>query len=186
MASLLYFAPTYFAPTYFPTLAPSQVPKPPVPIPPGSTEGYGDLDAYEAILAALEATGAFASVVFAIPTDRLALAAGATPLVSLVPQGWEEYDDVDPIAILRRVFFSLFVLVRDDDPLSRLGRLAELDTAAHAAFEGSSLGGGCLAALTRLRRAGLDPQSLHPEQAARIDGEFTYIIGPSTIPGANP
>jgi hypothetical protein len=148
--------------------------------------GYDDLGAYRAILAALDATGAFASVVFAIPPDRLALAAGTTPLVSLVPEGWEEYDDVDPIAILRRVFFSLFVLVRDDDPLSRLGRLAELDTAAHAALAGSSLGGGCLPALTRLRRASLDPRSLHPEQAARIDGEFTYIIDPSTIPGANP
>jgi hypothetical protein len=186
MATSLYFAPTYFAPTYFPPLAPSQVPKPPVPIPPGSTVGYSDLDAYRAILAALEATGAFASVVFAIPPDRLALAAGATPLVSLVPEGWEEYDDVDPIVILRRVSFSLFLLVRDDDPLSRLSRLVGLDSAAHAALEGSSLGGGCLPALTRLRRASLDPLSLHPEQAARIGGEFTYIIGPSTIPGANP
>jgi hypothetical protein len=185
MATSLYFAPTYFAPTYFPPLAPSQVPKPPVPTPPGATVGYTDVDAYGAILAALGATGAFASVVFAIPPDRLSLAAGATPLVSLVPEGWEEFDDVDPIAILRRVSFNLFVFVRDDDPLSRLGRLAELDTAAHAALEGSSLGGGCLPALTRLRRAGLDPRSLHPEQVARFDGEFTYIIGPSTIPGAN-
>jgi hypothetical protein len=186
MATSLYFAPTFFAPTYFAPLAPSQVPKPPVPIPPGSTAGYGDLDAYRAIIAALEATGAFASVVFAIPPDRLALAAGATPLVSLVPDGWEEYDDVDPIAILRRVSFSLFLLVRDDDPLARLGRVVGLDAAAHAALEGSSLGGGCLPALTRLRRARLDSTSLHPEQAARIDGEFIYIIGPSTIPGANP
>ncbi len=182
MATSLYFAPTYFAPTYFPPLAPSQVPKPPVPIPPGATVGYADVDAYRAILAALEATGAFASVVFAIPPDRLAIAAGATPLVSLVPEGWEEIDDVDPLAILRRVSFSLFLLVRDDDPLSRLGRLAGLDAAAHSAVEGSSLGGCCLPALTRLRRAILDPRSLHPEQVARIDGQFTYIIGPSTFP----
>ncbi len=180
MATSLYFAPTYFAPTYFPPLAPSLVPRPPAPTPPGSTVGYGDLDAYRAILGALEATGAFASVVFAIPPDRLALAAGATPLVSLVPEGWEEYDDVDPIAILRRVSFSLFLLVRDDDPLSRLSRLVGLDAAAHAALESSSLGGGCLPALTRLRRASLESRSLHPEQVTRINGEFTYIIGPST------
>ncbi len=186
MATSLYFAPTYFAPTYFPPLAPSLVPVPPLPVPPGSTVGYGDMDAHRSILGALEATGAFASVVFAIPPEKLALAAGLTPLVSLVPDGWEEYDDVDPTSILRRVSFSLFLLVRDDEPLSRLGRLAGLDNAAHAALEGSSLGGGCLPALTRLRRAGLDPRSLHPEQVARIAGEFTYIVAPFTIPGANP
>lgn len=184
MATSLYFAPTYFAPTYFTSLAPSLVPKPPVPIPPGSSV-YGDADAYAAILSALEATGVFESVLFAIPPDRLALAASATPLVSLVPEGWEEFDDVDPTAILRRVSFGLYLLVRDDDPLARLSSLARLDSAAHAALEGSGLG-GCLPALTRLRRARYDPRSLHPEQAARIDGEFTYILGPSTIPGANP
>jgi hypothetical protein len=185
MAASLYFAPTYFAPTYFVPLAPSLVPKPPVP-PPGWTPGYDDVQAYEAILAALEATGAFGSVLFAIPPDRLPLAAAATPLVSVVPGGWEEFDDVDPTAILRRVSFSLYLLVRDDDPLGRFGRLVGLDAAAHAALEGSGLGGGCLPALTRLGRARLDPRSLHPEQAARLEGEFTYIIGPSTITGANP
>lgn len=185
MATALYFAPTYFAPTYFTSLAPSLVPKPPVPPPPGSTEGYGDRDAYGAILAALEATGMFESVLFAIPPDRLTLAAAATPLVSLVPQGWEEFDEVDPTSILRRVSFSLHLLVRDDDAFGRAGRLGRLESAAHAALEGSGLG-GCLPALTRLRRAGYDPRSLHPEQAARIDGEFTYILGSSTLPGANP
>jgi hypothetical protein len=182
MATSLYFAPTYFAPTYFTPLAPAPVPTPPAP--PGSS-AYGDADAYAAILAALEATGAFESVLFAIPPDRLALAAAATPLVSLVPEGWEEFDDVDPTAILRRVSFALYLLVRDDDPLARLSGLARLDAAAHTALEGSGLG-GCLPGLTRLRRARYDMRSLHPEQAARIDGEFTYILGSSTIPGANP
>jgi hypothetical protein len=186
MAISLYFAPTYFAPTYFGSLAPALVPIPPVPIPPGSTEAYDDLQAYQAVLAALEATGAFGSVLFAIPPDRLPLAAAAMPLVSVVPEGWEEFDDVDPIAILRRITFSLYLLVRDDDPLARLGRLANLDSAAHVALEGSGLGGGCLPALTRLGRARFDPRSLHPEQAARLVGEFTYIIDPSTITGANP
>ena len=185
MATSLYFAPTYFAPTYFVALDSSLVPEPPVPVPPGSTPGYDDLAAYRAILAALEATGAFGSVLFAIPPDRLPLGGAATPLVSVVPEGWEEFDDVDPTSILRRVSFSLYLLVRDEDPLARLGRLTGLDAAAHAALEGTGLG-GCLPALTRLRRSRLDPRSLHPEQAARIDGEFTYIIGPSTITGANP
>lgn len=182
MATTLYYAPTYFAPTYFASLAPSLVPRPPVP--PGSS-GYGDADAFRAILAALEGTGAFATVLFGTPPDRLALAAAATPLVSVMPEGWEEFDDVDPTSILRRVTFALDLLVRDDDPLARLACLARLDSAAHAALEGFGLG-GCLPALTRLRRARYDPRSLHPEQAARIDGEFTYILGPSTIPGANP
>ena len=186
MATALYFAPTYFAPTYFTSLAPSLVPKPPVPTPPGSTAGYGDRDAHGAILAALEATGMFESVLFATPPDRLALAAASTPLVSLVPQGWEEFDEVDPTSILHRVRFSLYLLVRETDPLSRAGQLAQLESAAHKALAGSDLGGSSLPALTRLRRASYDPRSLQPEQAARIDGEFTYILGPSTLPGANP
>ncbi len=181
MANAIYFAPTYFAPAYFGPLEPSLLPRPPVP----TTPVFGDADAFAAILASLEATGAFESVLFGVPLERLALAAAAAPLVSLVPEGWEEFDDVDPTSILRRVSFRLDLLVRGDDPLARLASLARLDSAAHTALEGSGLGGG-LPALTRLRRAGYDPRSLHPEQAARIDGEFTYILGPSTIPGANP
>lgn len=179
MAASLYFAPTFFAPTYFTPLARGPAPAP------GGPPSFEDADAHEAILAALEATGAFESVVFGAPPDRLSLAGAATPLVSLVPEGWEEFDDVDPTAILRRVSFGLYLLVRDDDPIGRQASLSRLESAAHDALEGAGLG-GCLPALTRLRRARYDLRSLHPEQAARIDGEFTYILGSSTLPGANP
>jgi hypothetical protein len=179
----LYFAPTYFAPTYFTPLAPELVPGPPA----GSQglAAFGDAEAYRAIVSTLEASGAFETVLFGVPPDRLTLGGAATPLVSLVPQAWEEFDDVDPTVILRRVYFGLHLLVRDEEPLDRQAILSRLEQAAHSALEGSGLG-GCLPALTRLRRAHYDPRSLHPEQAARIDGEFTYILGLSTLPAANP
>jgi hypothetical protein len=185
MATALFFAPTYFAPTYFAALAPTAVPNPPAPAPPGSTAGYGDPDAYAAILAALRGTGAFGSVLFGVPPDQLALAGAAAPLASIVPEGWEDFDEVDPPSILRRGTFAVYLLARDDDPLARFGRMAKLDAASRAALDGSGLG-GCLPALTRLRRSRPDPRSLHPEQVARIDGEFTYIVGPTTTTGANP
>jgi hypothetical protein len=179
----LYFAPTYFTQTYFFVLTLE-----PVPGPPAGSQGlaaFGDADAYRAILSALEASGAFEAVLFGVPPDRLTLGGAATPLVSLVPEAWEEFDDVDPTAILRRVSFGLHLLVRDDNPVERQAILSRLEQTAHGALEGSGLG-GCLPALTRLRRMRYDPRSLHPEQVARIDGEFTYILGLSTLPGANP
>jgi hypothetical protein len=172
MATTIYFAPTYFAPTFFSPYAPTQ----PLPTPSGSAPP-GDRDAYAAILAALDATGAFESVLFASPLERLTLGAAATPLASVVPEGWEEFDEVDPTAILRRVSFRLELLVSDDDSFARFELLDALESAARGAIEGSGLGDVCLPALTWLRRSRYDPRSLPPEQASRLDGEFTYIIG---------
>ncbi len=176
MATSLYFAPSYFAPLFFgPTGTPGGVAPDPAPGPP---EAYGDGDAYEALIALLEGTMAFDSVLFGVPLDGRAPASAGTPLASLVPVGWEESDEFDPVAILRRVGFSLWLLVRDDDPSARADRLGRLESAARAAIRGSGLG-GCLPALTWLRRGGYDASSLHPEQAVRLDGEFSYMIEPA-------
>jgi hypothetical protein len=176
---MLYFAPTYFSPYYFAPLAASQVVGPGNPTP----AFYSDRDAYEAILALLKATQAFDCVLFARSLDRQALGPSGMSLASLMPSGWEEFDEVDPTAILRRVSFSLVLLTRDSDPLVRFELLNRLEAIAHDALEGSNLGGGCLPALTRLWRGRYDQQSLHPEQSVRLDGEFTYILG-STVPPA--
>jgi hypothetical protein len=169
MATTLYFAPTYFAPTYFSLYTPAQ--------PPSPTRSPGDREAYAAILKVLEATGSFESVLFSSPLERLTLGASATPLVSIVPEGWEEFDEVDPTSILRRVLFRIELLVLDVDPFARFELLDTLESAARGAIEGSDLGGVCLPALTRLHRSRYDPRSLPPEQASRLDGEFSYIIG---------
>jgi hypothetical protein len=200
MATTLYFAPTYFAPTYFPTdileqpsttaatryFAPTYFAttyfypytleqSSTVSTPPGPHISADRL-IYAAILDSLEATNAFESVLFASAIDRLTLGSAATPLVALVPDGWEEFDEVDPTSILRRVSFYLDLLVRDEDAFGRFEQLDALESAARGAIEGLSLAGISLPGLTRLRRARYDAHSLPPEQSARLEGEFTYII----------
>ena len=171
MGATPYFAPTYFSSFYFPPLVSTQVaPQPTFP--------YADRDAYQAILQQLRATQLFEAVLFAGPVDRLPSGLSGSPVATIVPEGWEEFDEVDPGAVLRRVTFLLDLLVRDDDPLARFDRLAQVESSARAAIDGSDLGGGCLPALTRLRRAQYDRRSLHPEQTVRIDGEFTYLVSP--------
>ena len=174
MAASLYFAPTYFSPYFFAPLDSPQVSPPAAPSAP-----YGDGDAFGAILGLLRNTGAFERVLFANSLDRTALATATAPSVSLVPGGWEEFDDVDPVVILRRVEFSVALLVRGDDPFSRLDALAKLESVARGLIDGSDLG-GCLPGLTRIRRGRYDPRSLHPEQALTLDGELTYMIFPNS------
>jgi hypothetical protein len=179
--STLYYAPTYFSPYYFTPLAASQGAGPGNPPP----TVYNDRTAYEAILALLKATQAFDCVLFACSPDRQALGPSGASLASLMPSGWEEFDEVDPTAILRRVSFSLILLTRDSDPLLRFELLNRLEAIVHDALEGSNLGGGCLPALTRLWRGRYDQQSLHPEQSVRLDGEFTYILGSTVLPATS-
>lgn len=164
-----YFAPSYFPPSYFSPLVPS-APVEPTP----ST--YGDLDAYGAILGLLRGTKSFDAVLFSGPSDRHPAGSGPIAVATVVPEGWEEFDEVDPTVVLRRVNFSIELTVRDGDPLDRFGRLGQLESIARRALDGSDLGGGCLPGLTRLRRGRYDRRSLPPEQAARVDGEFTYLI----------
>ncbi len=178
MAATPYLAPTYFSTFYFPSLVPAQV-----PILATSSCPYSDRDAYEAILEQLKSTSFFETVQFAGPVDWMPSGSAGTPVATVVPEGWEEFDEVDPAAVLRRVTFRLDLLVRDDEPLGRFKRLTQVEDSARAAIDGSDLGGGCLPALTRLRRASYDRRSLHPEQAVQIDGEFTYLVIPSSSLG---
>lgn len=173
MAISGYFAPTYFSPFFFAPLVATQAPLVAASMP------YGDRDAFEAVLALLRSTGAFERVLFENLFDRDRHNSATGPLVSLVPEGWEEFDDVDPASLLRRVDFSLSLLVRDDEPSTRFDRLARLEAAVHDAIQGADLG-GCLPGLTRVRRGRYDPRSLHPEQILRLDGEFTYMNNPNS------
>jgi hypothetical protein len=86
---------------------------------------------------------------------------------------------VDPVAILRRVEFSLSLLVRGDDPFGRFDELGQLEAVVQNAIAGSDLG-GCLPGLTRIRRGRYDQRSLQPEQILTLDGEFTYMIVPNS------
>lgn len=167
-----FFAPTYFSPFYFPPLL---LKKPDTP-PAEDETTYGDRDAFRQMTKALKALGVFADVIFGTTADRRPSGADATPVLVVTPVGWEETDEVDPTELLRRVFFKLTVVVRDEDPLTRFEQLDELSSLVQDAVDGSDLGGGALPALTTLRRGTYDANPIHPEQRATLHGEFSYLI----------
>lgn len=164
-----YFAPTFFSPFYFPSLVRdggAGAAAPP----------YRDQDAYASIAAALGATGAFAGVFFGVTADTLTAGAGQLPAAVITPDLWFETDDTDPVVIVRRVSFLLTLIVRDDDPVLRFHKLDLLSSLAQNAIDGSDLGGGCLAALTKTRWGRFGTTPAYPEQSVVLHGEFTYLV----------
>jgi hypothetical protein len=145
---------------------------------------YRDRDAYAAILSALKATGVFAEVDFGTSLDEAAIAADRVPLTVVTPVEWAELDDADPMVYLRRVVFSLVIVVRDEDASQRFEQLDRLTSVVQDAIDGSDLGGGCIPALTVIRRGRYSVMrrgnssalSNHPEQRVSLIGEFTYLI----------
>ncbi len=167
-----YFSPSYFSPLYF---APSgdesgDEPGPPSPIP-----GYRDRDAYAAILAALKSSGEFGVVAFGLSLVSAVLEAESSPVAVVIPLGWEEEDDADPIVNVRHVRYTLIVSVRNENPLEAYQRLDRLMSIAQNLLDGSDLG-GCLPGMTKLRRGRRDVEAPHPEHRVLLAGEFTYLI----------
>jgi hypothetical protein len=175
MSIALYFAPTFFSPYYFPPLAPlADV------LPPPSEILYRDRDAFEAIVDALESTGAFAEVVYGPLLQNTAIGADRVPLAVIAPEEWTELDDTDPTTYLRHVTFSIRLVVRGEDAENRFQSLDLLTAIVENAIDGSDLGGGCLPGLTKVRRGWFDPALHHPEQQVTLTGEFSYLIpGPA-------
>ncbi len=164
-----YFAPTFYSPFYFaPLAAPGSSPL-------GPAAGYGDGDAFAAVVAALQQTGEFAGVSFGTTPDRRAAGAALTPVAVVTPTGWSEVDDADPIVPLRQVFFSLTLVVRGDDPTASYGELDRLTCLAQNAIDGADLGGN-IPPLTRLRRGAYDGSPVRPEQGVTLLGEFSYLV----------
>ncbi len=167
---VLFFAPTFYSPFYFPSLVAS-----------GGSAGsavspFRDNDAFGAMVTALTATGEFADVAFGTTLDRMAAGADLMPAAVITPESWTEIDDVDPVWLVRKVTYTLTLVVRDDDPVARFDALDRLTSLAQNAIDGSGLGGTCLPALTLLRRGRFDPNSKHPEQGVIIHGECAFLI----------
>jgi hypothetical protein len=168
VAPARYFAPTFFTPYYFPSLVTLG--------PPDGVAVMRDGDGFKAILDVLAATGEFAIVSFGTTADRRSAGADLTPAAVVTPDAWYEADDTDPVVLVRRVFFTLTLVVRDEDPLARYDALDRLSCVALNALDGADLGGDCIAALTRAYRGRFEPTPTHPEQSVAIHGEFTYLI----------
>jgi hypothetical protein len=164
-----YFSKAYFSPNYFSsTMSAQGVPTAPT--------GYRDRDAFEAIKTVLSATGEFAAVVFGTPADDLAAGADQIPMAIITPNEWEEVDDVDPIVGVRHVSYTLTLATRDEDPQTRFEQLDRLTSIAQNTLDGTDLNGGCVPALTRLRRGRFETKPRHPEQRVILSGEFSYLI----------
>jgi hypothetical protein len=168
VASARFFAPTFFSPYYFPSLV--------APDGPDTVAALRDGDAFTAILDALAATGEFAVVSFGTTADRRPAGADLAPAAVVTPDAWYEADDTDPVVLVRRVFFTLTIVVRDEDPLARYDAIDRLSCVAQNALDGAALGADCVAALTKTYRGRFEPAPTHPEQSVAIHGEFTYLI----------
>jgi hypothetical protein len=184
---LPYNAPTYFAPSYFygpssstvnvpvapdPTPTPDPAPTP-TPVPVGGVH-----ESYSTLIALLEATGVFEDVIFGAAIQRSQAGADTYPLAVLTPQGWEESDDVDPTSIVRRMTFSITVVVTSQDALPQFDELNRLSSAITKAVDGSDLAGTCLPALTRIRSGHYVYSNRNPEQSIDLEGEFSSVINP--------
>lgn len=171
MFAQTYFSSRYFPPLYFASTALATVGPPPV-----TGAGYRDRDGFAAIVAALAATGELAEVAIGQPPGRPLVGADRVPLAVVTPEGWEEEDDTDPIVNVRHVSYSLTLVVRDEDVIDRYQQIDLLTSVVQDALDGSDLGGGCLPALTKLKRGRFDLGARHPEQRVILAGEFSYLI----------
>ncbi|MDB5350784.1 MAG: hypothetical protein JWN86_2031 [Planctomycetota bacterium] len=141
---------------------------------------YRDRDAFASLVNALSASSEFAEVAFPSPLDSSPIGADRSPLAVLVPTQWLEQPDSASSLMLRRVSFTLTLVVRCEDPRERFEILDRLTSIVQNAIEGSTLGGGCLAGMTHLRKGRYDPASRHPELRLALDGGFCYTIPSAT------
>jgi hypothetical protein len=160
-----YFSPTFFAPSIEELDDPSEEP-----------HSCRDRNAFQAIVSALSATGAFATVHIAPPVDRSALPVGDYPVALVEPLSWVEVEDTTPDTVVRHVTFALTLMVRCEGGFDRICRLDQLSAVAHNALAGSVLCGGCLPATTRLRKGRFDPKAIPPEGRLVLTGEFSYHV----------
>jgi hypothetical protein len=168
-----YNAPTYFPPAYFYGPSLSVIPVVPPPDPEGP-----DQAPYAALIALLAGAGIFEDVIFGAATRRSRAGADTYPLAVLTPKGWEEVDDVDPTSIVRRVTFSITVVVKSQGDEAEFDRLDRLSNAIKNVVNGSNLNGTCLPALTRIRAGHYLYTTHNPEQSIDLEGEFSSIIDP--------
>lgn len=160
-----YFPPAYYAPGTSPSNYNAA---------PGGT--YTDKDAFSAMTSVLQATGAFANVLYGIPASRASTSGYQYPFAVIQPTSWTETRDSDGSSVLRLVSFSLTLAVRDPVARNRVEYLDGLSAIVRSALNGSTLGGGCLPSQTQLFQGRSDPTSQPPEGRLVINGQFAYRV----------
>ncbi len=166
-----YFDPDYFSPYYFGSLgaiSPSGGGSP--------MTAFRDRDAFAAILQNLKSTGEFADIVFPALPNSSPVGADRTPLAAVIPVEWSETPDASSDSMLRRVTYTLVLIVRAEEPRDRFEIIDRLTSISQNALAGVALGGFCMAGMSQLRIGRFDPNARHPELRLGITATFGYLI----------
>jgi hypothetical protein len=153
----------------------------PVLGPVGPDPSCRDQQAYASLLSLLGSSGVFQDVIFGDALQRSQSGADGYPLAVVTPRSWEEADDFDPLLLVRRVSFTITVVVKGEDAGTRFDVLDRLASAIQADVDYSDLGGTSVAALTKIRSGRYGQATHYPEQSIELDGSFTTLIDPLAI-----
>lgn len=167
-----YYTATYFSPFYFygSSVKPSST----------SSQAAGrDAGCYSALVSLLTAIGLFDAVIFGDPTGAPAAGANAHPLAIVTPKGWEETDETDPVVWVRRVLFTIRIVIQVDDATTPFDQLDQLAATVQSQLDQADLGGQCLASLTKIRAGRYGTANAFPEWSIDLDGEFTELVDSS-------
>jgi hypothetical protein len=169
------------APTYSPPPDSQGATPQPVLVPVGPDPSGRDQQAYASLLSLLSSSGAFQDVIFGDSLQRSQSGADGYPLAVVTPRNWEESDDFDPVLLVRRVSFTITVVVKGEDGGTQFDGLDRLAATIQEVVDHSDLGGTSLAALTKIRSGRYGQATHYPEQSIELDGSFTTLIDPLAI-----
>ncbi len=169
----LYNASAYFSPFYF-YGGSSRVPSE------SSSQVTGrDGPYYAELVGRIRSLNSFDTVIFGDPTSQAGRGANAHPVAIVVPRGWDETDETDPVLWVRRVLFTVRIVVRVEDSSVPFDQLDQLATLVQTEVDQADLGDQCIPALTKIRTCRYGASSQYPDWSIDLDGEFAVLVDPS-------
>lgn len=135
-----------------------------------------DIDGYREILALIEDSGAFGSVLFGRAPNP-PLSAASHPFAWIEPDRWQEADTTDPAMPVREVRFRITIGSRAGDPLEAFDELDQLAQVLTNALGGQTIAGG-IGALSQITGGSYLDADLKPrgdEVLCRLSGSFAYL-----------
>ena len=140
---------------------------------------YSERDAYGAIVAAIESTGAFQAIRLGDP-ERLVDGDRPGPLAIVSPGSWSESSTDDPSVSVHRATYRVAIVVRGRDAACRFDESSRLATLAVEPLVGNDLGGGCIPSLTTIDRVEYQLASGDAETTCLLRGTFSFLTNSGT------
>jgi hypothetical protein len=139
----------------------------------------GDWDVLEAVRDAIEATGEFDGVFLPDLPEERGTSSGDGNAAWVSPLNWDESDEFqdpgDLAVLVRKVGWTLTLMVRRGESLARGRELSRLVAVCQNAVSGQSVGGLTIPAWTRLK-SGRWEKARPPEQRLVSAGTFAYVV----------